>query len=116
MNWMNMNYSKVSVLPVVFVILLSMAYQDNLVVVFESWRLGKPLILLRLDIVVPKVNADGCFIVIHRFSAKYAPDENGTERLFAGVVMPGTIVSVSKVRIQNACETSSGYKHPSIHH
>ncbi len=80
----------------VSITLPSTVYRDELTVVFESWRSGRPVVLVKLNVIVPKIDADECFVAIHRFPTMYAPTGDRTERLFAEVVTPGTTVSVSK--------------------
>jgi len=50
-----------------------------------------------LDILVPRVDADRCFVAVHRFPTQMNPTERGLpEPLYFGLTSPGVVVSVKK--------------------
>lgn len=71
---------------------------DEAYILFQEWLKGKELMLVKLFVHVPRLDADKCFVAVHRLSAPYNPVKNGlTERLYAGMVKPGTIVEVKSI-------------------
>jgi len=71
-------------------------YYDDLLQVFESWRSGEPRALIVLDIRVPQVDADRCVLTVLRYPSMYLPNNGTLERLYRGVVPPGSTVAVRK--------------------
>jgi hypothetical protein len=68
-------------------------HRDEISVLVNSWLNNKPQVLVKLEIKLPRLDADRCFVAIHRFGTLYTPIN---ERLFAGLVAPGGEVEVKK--------------------
>ncbi|MEB3861599.1 MAG: hypothetical protein GSR84_05180 [Desulfurococcales archaeon] len=58
------------------------------------WIRGEPVVVITLDISTPRVDADKCFVAVHRFPTMYNPTSSGTERLYAGIAKPGESIRV----------------------
>ena len=71
---------------------------DEVQLLFRSWIEGKQLMIIKLRVHVPQVDADKCFVAIHRFPTSINPTKDGyTERVYAGFVAPGATVVASKL-------------------
>jgi hypothetical protein len=69
-------------------------YRDEISVLVNSWLNNNPQVLVKLKVKLPSVDADVCFVAVHRFETPYVPVN---ERLFAGIVAPGVEVEVKKL-------------------
>jgi len=69
-------------------------YRDEISVLVNSWLNNNPQVLVKLKVKLPSVDADMCFVAVHRFETPYVPVN---ERLFAGIVVPGVEVEVKKL-------------------
>jgi hypothetical protein len=69
-------------------------YRDEISVLVNSWLNNNPQVLVKLKVKLPSVDADMCFVAVHRFETPYVPVN---ERLFAGMVAPGVEVEVKKL-------------------
>lgn len=88
-----------TLIPLLMLIVLSGAiplYYDYMLEVFESWRSGESKTLIVLDINVPRVDADKCVLAVMRHPSIYLPSNGTLERLYRGVVSPGSTVTVRK--------------------
>lgn len=95
--------SKLSVLLVVVLLASAMVAvvaltQDEIQVVVQSWLAGKPKMLVELELKLPLVDADYCFIAVKRFSTPSNPTKNGVvEDVHIGLHKPGSSVVVKKL-------------------
>ncbi len=79
----------------------------------RKWISGEPVVIISLEIQSPRIDADKCFIAVHRFPTMYNPTENGTtERLYAGIVKPGDSVrakfDISGIPVKYSMDPASG--------
>ena len=86
---------------------------DDAHLLFWRWLNGEPLMVVKLLVHAPSVEADACFVAVHRFPSQYNPTESGfTERLYAGFVPPGSTVTVravlSAIPVKLTLDESSG--------
>ncbi len=74
----------------VFVVLL---FQDYLVVALSSWISGEPKMMVKLEIYVPRVDAEYCAVVVIGFGSPSHSDV-----VYAGEVSPGRMVVARELR------------------
>lgn len=76
---------------------IAISQEDELERLYKSWIEGNPLVLVRLDVKIPKVDADECLVVVARFPTPLAPTEYGRlEYLYTGSVSPDSTITVKK--------------------
>jgi len=66
---------------------------DEVNTTIKNWFAGNPQLLLKLTIEVPNIEADKCFVAVHRFPSQYVPSH---ERLYVGFTVPGKVIEVEK--------------------
>ena len=87
-----------AIIVVVFLTLLIATSFDEIKLTISNWLGNKPKILVKLDIHIPKDAKGKCFVLVRRFPSMYNPTRDGyTEKVYAGVHRPGTVVEVKKV-------------------
>jgi hypothetical protein len=68
------------------------AFNDELSVVISSWLEGRPRMLVKLEVALPKVDADYCGVLVLRFPTPYNPTKNGrVEVVYKGLHRPGEV-------------------------
>ncbi len=68
---------------------------ERLGIIIDRWLFRENVALVLLKVVSPDVDADNCFLAVHRFPSMFLPTERGlTERMFVGFVKPGDTVEV----------------------
>jgi len=78
--------------------LTTMAFSEELQVIVSYWLQGRPRMLVRLDIELPRVDAERCFVLVRRFPTPYNPTKDGwPEDIYFGTHPPGTTVTVKRV-------------------
>jgi len=71
------------------------ASQLDTLILFKSWLDGNPKALIRLNVEIPKVYADKCFLAVHRFPSPLNPTKDRySEVVYRGIVPCGSIFTV----------------------
>ncbi len=73
-------------------IVVALSNSDEISILFSSWFEGRPRMLVKLEILLPQVDADRCAVIVKRFPTMYNPTEAGF--LYVGSHPPGTLVEV----------------------
>ncbi len=73
-------------------IVVALSNSDEISILFSSWFEGRPRMLVKLEILLPQVDADNCVVLVKRFPTMYNP--TGAGFLYVGSHPPGTIVEV----------------------
>ncbi len=82
-------------------------FQDDLSVVFSSWADGKPKMMVKLEIPVPGVGADFCYVAVMRFPGRLRPTKaNELEMVHSGRHGPGETVVVRELHRAIVAEES----------
>jgi hypothetical protein len=83
---------------VVFAIASHVIGGDELQILIDNWLKGKPRMIVKLEISLPKVDADKCIVHVRRFPTMYNPTKDGyTEPVYTGVHKPGAKVTVGRI-------------------
>ncbi|MDW8010155.1 MAG: hypothetical protein RMH84_00960 [Sulfolobales archaeon] len=74
------------------------SYSDDLLAVFSSWLSGEPTIMVKLEIPVPRVDADSCAVAVRRLPTTLRPTATWySEEVYNSMRKPGDVVVVRQI-------------------
>jgi len=83
--------------------LTTAAFSDEVQVIASYWLEGSPMVLVRLDIELPRLDAGLCLVLVRGFPAPYNPTRGGWPGdVYFNTHPPGTTVAVKKMLFAHA--------------